>query len=337
MGRYAIKTPTHHTTWDKMLEVWTAADAAEVFESAWNFDHFYPIRGDTNGPCLEAWVTLSALAQATKRIRLGTMVCGMHFRHPAVTASMASSLDIVSRGRLELGLGAGWYPLETDAYGMDLGTVDERMTRFEEGTEVIHLLLSEETTDFQRCPGPGEAGLHRAHRHAEQAGDLLDREVGQVVQDYHLAVGAGEGCQRVPEVGPLRGRRVGDQPLDGTIPEQDGVQELPAPPPPTHHVDRHCAQPGFGRLDVGESRWPGQRAGECLLNHVLRLRQVGGERVELGDQTPEGGVVELGQGLFGRCPTGPRRRLLRQPTSRPSTVDPYESRAHAKVPRPAPG
>ena len=138
MGRYAIKTPTHHTTWDKMLEVWTAADATEVFESAWNFDHFYPLRGDTNGPCLEAWVTLSALAQATNRIRVGTMVCGMHFRHPAVTASMASSLDIVSKGRLELGLGAGWYPLEADAYGMDLGTVDERMTRFEEGTEVIH-------------------------------------------------------------------------------------------------------------------------------------------------------------------------------------------------------
>ncbi|MET0697160.1 MAG: TIGR03560 family F420-dependent LLM class oxidoreductase [Acidimicrobiia bacterium] len=149
VGRYAIKTPTHHTTWDKMLEVWRAADAAEVFESAWNFDHFYPIRGDTNGPCLEAWVTLSALAQATQRIRLGTMVCGMHFRHPAVTASMASSLDIVSKGRLELGLGAGWNPLEADAYGMDLGTVDERMTRFEEGTEVIHLLLTEETTDFQ--------------------------------------------------------------------------------------------------------------------------------------------------------------------------------------------
>jgi F420-dependent oxidoreductase-like protein len=132
-----------------MLEVWTAADATEVFESAWNFDHFYPLRGDTNGPCLEAWVTLSALAQATNRIRLGTMVCGMHFRHPAVTASMASSLDIVSKGRLELGLGAGWYPLEADAYGMDLGTVDERMTRFEEGTEVIHLLLTEETTNFE--------------------------------------------------------------------------------------------------------------------------------------------------------------------------------------------
>lgn len=149
MGRFAVKTPTHHTTWEQMLEVWRAADEIELFESAWNFDHFYPLRGDTDGPCLEAWVTLSALAQATKRIRVGTMVNGMHFRHPAVTASMASSLDIVSGGRLELGLGAGWYELEVDAYGMDLGTVDERMTRFEEGTEVIHSLLTREHTDFE--------------------------------------------------------------------------------------------------------------------------------------------------------------------------------------------
>ena len=131
-----------------MLEVWQAADEIDLFESAWNFDHFYPIRGDTDGPCLEAWVTLSALAQATKRIRVGTMVNGMHFRHPAVTAAMASSLDNVSGGRLELGLGAGWYELEVDGYGMDLGTIDERMTRFEEGTEVIHLLLTKEYTDF---------------------------------------------------------------------------------------------------------------------------------------------------------------------------------------------
>ena len=149
MARFAVKTPTHHTTWDRMLEVWTTADQIDLFESAWNFDHFYPIRGDTDGPCLEAWVTLAALAQATERIRVGTMVNGMHFRHPAVTASMASSLDIVSGGRFELGLGAGWYELEADAYGIDLGTVDERMTRFEEGTEAIHLLLTQEHSSFE--------------------------------------------------------------------------------------------------------------------------------------------------------------------------------------------
>jgi F420-dependent oxidoreductase-like protein len=149
MARFAVKTPTHHTTWDRMLEIWRAADEMDVFESAWNFDHFYPIRGDSDGPCLEAWVTLSALAQATNRIRVGTMVNGMHYRHPAVTAAMASSLDIVSGGRLELGLGAGWYELESDAYGIELGTIGERMTRFEEGTEVIHLLLTQEHTDFE--------------------------------------------------------------------------------------------------------------------------------------------------------------------------------------------
>jgi len=148
MVRFAVKTPTHHITWDRMLEIWRAADEIDLYESAWNFDHFYPLRVDTDGPCLEAWVTLSALAQATSRIRLGSMVTGMHFRHPAVTAAMASTLDIVSSGRFELGLGAGWYELEADAYGIDLGTVDERMTRFEEGTEVIHRLLTQEHTDF---------------------------------------------------------------------------------------------------------------------------------------------------------------------------------------------
>jgi F420-dependent oxidoreductase-like protein len=146
--RYAIKTPTHHTDWGRMLEIWQEADRHPVIESAWNFDHFYPLRGDTDGPCLEAWVTLSALAQATSRLRIGPMVLGMHFRHPAVTAAMASTLDIVSGGRLELGLGAGWYEREVEAYGLDLGSVDDRMTRFEEGIEVIHRLLTQETTTF---------------------------------------------------------------------------------------------------------------------------------------------------------------------------------------------
>lgn len=149
MVRFHIKTATHHIAWERMLDIWLAADEIPLFETGWNFDHFYPIRGNTDGPCLEAWVTLSAIAQATTRLRLGTMVNGMHYRHPALVASMASSLDIVSNGRLELGLGAGWYALESDAYGIELGTVGSRMTRFEEGVEVIDLLLRQEYTDFQ--------------------------------------------------------------------------------------------------------------------------------------------------------------------------------------------
>ena len=131
-----------------MVDVWKEADQIELFESAWVFDHLYPIVGDPHGPCLEAWVTLTALTDATSRIRVGTMVHGMHFRHPAVTAKMAATLDVISGGRLNLGLGAGWFRTEVEAYGMELGTVTERLDRFEEGVEVIARLLSEESVDF---------------------------------------------------------------------------------------------------------------------------------------------------------------------------------------------
>src|ERR1700731_3974023 len=106
--RLAFKTAPQHTAWDAMLEVWRAADDIEAFESGWTFDHFYPIFSDSTGPCLEGWVTLSALAQATSRLRLGGLVTGFHYRDSAVLANMAATLDIVSNGRLELGIGAGW-------------------------------------------------------------------------------------------------------------------------------------------------------------------------------------------------------------------------------------
>ena len=92
-----------------MLAVWQAADDIEVFESGWTFDHFYPIYADRAGPCFEGWTALSYLAGRTQRLRLGLMVTGMPYRHPALLANMAASLDIVSGGRLELGLGAGWH------------------------------------------------------------------------------------------------------------------------------------------------------------------------------------------------------------------------------------
>ena len=147
--RFGIKTAPQHTSWGDMLDVWRAADEVELFETAWNFDHFYPLQGDKNGPCLEAWVTLSALAQATSRIRIGCMVNGVPYRHPALVANMAASLDIVSGGRLQLGLGAGWNEQETKAYGIDLLPMGQRMDRFEEAVEVIDSLLVHEITTFQ--------------------------------------------------------------------------------------------------------------------------------------------------------------------------------------------
>lgn len=146
--RFAFKTSPQNTTWDAMLAVWRAADDIEVFESGWTFDHFYPIFSDSTGPCLEGWTTTTALAQATTRLRVGLLVTGIHYRHPAVLANMASALDIISGGRLELGLGAGWNEEESDAYGIELGGLTERFDRFDEALECIVGLLTQENTDF---------------------------------------------------------------------------------------------------------------------------------------------------------------------------------------------
>ena len=146
--RFAIKTRPEHTTWAQIRDVWVAADEVSLFESAWNWDHFYPLSGDFAGPNLEAWTMLAALAQATSRIRLGCQVTGMIYRHPAVLANMAATVDIISGGRLELGLGAGWNQMECDAYGIELPPLRERFDRFDEGVEAIISLLSNTLTTF---------------------------------------------------------------------------------------------------------------------------------------------------------------------------------------------
>ena len=147
--RWAVSTSPQRCSWDWLLEVWQRCDELEVFESGWTFDHFYPLFGDSTEDCLEGWISLTALLQATERIRGGVLVTGMLYRHPAVLANMATTLDITSRGRLELGVGAGWNQEECDAYGIELGSMDERFSRFEEGMEVLRLLLTQDRSDFE--------------------------------------------------------------------------------------------------------------------------------------------------------------------------------------------
>lgn len=148
--RIGLKTAPQLTTWQALLEVWRAADGIELFESVWNFDHFEPILGKPrNGPCLEGWTTLSALAQATSRVRVGCMVTGVPYRHPSVLANMAATVDVISGGRLELGLGAGWNTDEAEALGIELPPLRQRFDRFDEALEVIDLLLTRETSDYE--------------------------------------------------------------------------------------------------------------------------------------------------------------------------------------------
>jgi F420-dependent oxidoreductase-like protein len=146
--RFAIKTRPEHQTWAQMRDVWIAADKIDLFESAWNWDHFYPLTGDLTGSNLEGWTMLAAMAEATDRIRIGCQVSGMIYRHPAVLANMAATTDIISEGRLELGVGAGWNPMECDAYGIELPPLRERFDMFDEGVEAVVGLLTQPSTTF---------------------------------------------------------------------------------------------------------------------------------------------------------------------------------------------
>lgn len=118
------------------------------YDTAWIPDHFYAGFGDPAGPCLEAWSVLAAMAEATRRIRIGPMVLGNTYRHPAVVANMAATLDHISGGRLTLGLGAGWMQIEHDGYGIPLPPARERLDRLDEAAQVIKLLFTEQRATF---------------------------------------------------------------------------------------------------------------------------------------------------------------------------------------------
>lgn len=146
--KVSFKTAPMHTDWASVRDVWSAADDIDVFDGGWTFDHFMPLRGDDTGPCLEGWMLLAGLATITKRLRLGVMVTGNTYRHPAVLANMAATADVMSGGRLDFGIGAGWFLREHEAYGIELPPLRERFDRFDEAVEVIDLLLTKDVSNF---------------------------------------------------------------------------------------------------------------------------------------------------------------------------------------------
>jgi F420-dependent oxidoreductase-like protein len=139
--------PTSEQPWEQILASSRHVEAAG-WDGLWFADHFMSGYGDDLAPWNECWTVLAALAAAVPRVRLGPLVTGNTYRHPAVLAKMAATVDEISGGRVVLGLGAGWQENEHHAYGLEFGTVRSRLDRLEEACAVIQGLFRDERTDF---------------------------------------------------------------------------------------------------------------------------------------------------------------------------------------------
>jgi F420-dependent oxidoreductase-like protein len=144
---FGIQTGQQDVTYQEIVAIWKEAEALG-FDSAWNFDHFAPIRGDINNPCLEGWTLLAALAAHTTKMRIGTLVTGNTYRNPALLAKMATTVDQISGGRVYLGIGAAWFEQEHLAYGFPFYTAKERADRLGEALEVITKLWTADHPSF---------------------------------------------------------------------------------------------------------------------------------------------------------------------------------------------
>src|SRR5882757_3262030 len=149
MPSFGIATAPQQVGYPDIQRVWQEADAVPAIEHAWLFDHLMPIGGDPNGPIFEGWTLLSALAAQTSRLRLGLLVTSNRIRPPAVLAKIATTVDIVSGGRLDFGLGAGSRPShplarrEYDAHGLPFYDAAHAVGSLAEACTVIRRLWTE--------------------------------------------------------------------------------------------------------------------------------------------------------------------------------------------------
>lgn len=144
---FGILTQQEWRTWDEMLEQWQWA-AETGWDSAWAYDHFFSLRDGEMGPSLEGWTLLAGLMARVERLQGGLLVTGMTHRHPSVLFKEAVTVDIISGGRLILGVGAAWNEREHRAYGIPFPPPRERVDRFGEAMEMFRLLETQERSTF---------------------------------------------------------------------------------------------------------------------------------------------------------------------------------------------
>jgi F420-dependent oxidoreductase-like protein len=155
MMRFGLLCPPQNRSWDELLEFHRIADDIPVYESIWGSDHFFPAGADAtaqplqlDGRQFEGWTITAAMAQATKRLRLGPLVTCVAYRNPGLLANIVATVDVISGGRVEMALGCGWNDAEGRAYGMPLGTMTQRMDRFAEYLDVLVRLFDQPCTTF---------------------------------------------------------------------------------------------------------------------------------------------------------------------------------------------
>ncbi len=155
MTRFGLQIPnfTHDVEDADLFErVASHAVAAEEsgFSSVWVMDHFFqlPPLGGPDQPMLEAYTLLGALAARTERVQLGTLVTGVTYRNPGMLAKIITTLDVISRGRAILGIGAAWYDVEHEALGFDFPPVKERMDRLEDAVQICRAMFAEDPATF---------------------------------------------------------------------------------------------------------------------------------------------------------------------------------------------
>jgi len=143
--RFGIVTD-QNMSWSETVERWQLFERLG-FDSIWDCDHFVQPSRPT-GPYFEAWTLLAGLAARTERIRVGVLVSSNTFRHPALLAKQAATVDHLSNGRLEVGLGAGWYEPEHRMFGLDFPDPPELVGRYREAVEVVDRLLRNDTSTY---------------------------------------------------------------------------------------------------------------------------------------------------------------------------------------------
>lgn len=224
--RHSFKAWGQQTDWPTLRDIWVEADRGGFWDAVWLNDHLIPPKAAEDLPILEAWSLLAGLAAVTSRIRFGAMVSSNTFRHPGVLAKSIATIDQMSDGRLEVGLGTGWHQREHESYGVPLPPLGERFDRLEETLAIVDGLLTQPVFSFEgahhrlveaRCepkpvqrPRPpfviGGAGMRRtmpiAARWAEQwnypdyDGDL-ERLAKRVPHFRALVAGAGREARDV--------------------------------------------------------------------------------------------------------------------------------------------